>query len=674
MSTKQSINPFTAAQDISAMRAAAVTLSCGPRVKHNPSMNSLYEMSADQLTTIVTDVPMADPKSLGLSGGRDRVIVSFTGKDAARSAWARLIAPQPAELQRDPSLLDTKDRIERLTREINFHLLQDDLIHSEVYFGRNTDYMGKIHFIVPTQYAKLAYDLNLNFYRSTPELEQLYAQSKELPFPDLWLICCPDWINPTWQAWRNRINPADIKRKAKDPEPKRLMMMFDIPFHTAYLLGARYFGEVKKACLTMIWDAAINAGIGLPIHGSSKTLYLNASSIRPSPDKEVCSAKADDAEAHDSKGDDVSNTPVNGTEDQDLKAVTFLTIGLSGSGKSTIGNDPHEEYLDASKGEHVRIGNDDALVILHDPSSREAGTAGLENGCYNKSNDYTPDSFYIKTVQSAENVMVARDENYKLFLIHQDVLNGNGRVQTARCLLPGADADINVPWPQYISLLMKDETLPPLLRISDPQLMVSMYMSLATKSTTAENIPVDEMNKLKMVPGANPFNTWGLQQEAEWLERTLQRVKCCGLIMNTGGYYINKEMNDNDITCKVPKEFSLSVYPKLARQEIDWVPWIHFPGIEIPTPESFLDVYPKYADDFNPYNVKDPEHYFDLLRKRLLERQTFLLDLKIDRRFLLPIRKAILQIDEQELKTRGLSSHVNNLDTLLDTGRDHSLQ
>lgn len=182
------------------------------------------------------------------------------------------------------------------------------------------------------------------------------------------------------------------------------------------------------------------------------------------------------------------------------------------------------------------------------------------------------------------------------------------------------------------------------------------------------------MNKLKMVPGANPFNTWGLQQEAEWLERTLQRIQCCGLVMNTGGFYINKKNNEDDITTKVPKEVSLSIYPKLARNEINWEPWIHFPGVDIPTPESLSDVYPNYAEAFNPYTVEDSEYYFNLLRKRLLERQNFLLNLRIDRRFILPIRKAVIQIDDHELKTRGLSSHVDNLDTFMNTGRDHSLQ
>lgn len=701
MSTNGRIDPYRAQQQISPMRAAAITLSCGPRVKHNPSMNVLYDMASEQSTTIVTDVSMADPKHLGLSGGRDRVIASFTGKDAARSAWARLISPQPSELRKNPALVDTKDRIERLTREVNFHLLQQDLVHTEVFFGRGHDYMGKINFIVPSNYAKLAYDLNLNFYRSTPEYDHIYAASRALPFPDFWLVCYPDWVNPVWEAWRTRTNPTDPNRAQQDPEPKRIIMLFDVPYHTAYLLGARYFGEVKKACLTMIWDAAVNAGIGMPIHGSSKTIYVHPSSLGQPTEPTNGTASAMISEPAKTNGASASPAPAHTKKTKDTKAkkttaavssdiaktqqtsssptvadnlvsTTFITIGLSGSGKSTIGNDPHVAHLSQEKGEHVHIGNDDALLILQNPSDPLAGTLGLEYGCYNKSNDYTPDSFYIRTVQSAENVMVARDEHYRLFLIHQDVLSGNGRVQTARHLLPGAGDEINVPWPDYISLLMKDETLPPLLRVQDPSLVVSMFMSLATKSSSAENIPVDQMNKLKMVPGANPFNTWGMQQEAEALERTLQNIRCHGLVMNTGGFFINRQNNDRSITRKVTKEVSLAIYPKLAQRKVSWMPWTHFPGMEVPHPDSFADVYPRYEQDFSPYHVEDMDFYLELLRQRLIQRQTFLLNLGIDRRFILPIRKAIIQIDDHELATRGRASHVDNIDTYFNTGRDVS--
>lgn len=663
MSTSNKIDPQTAAREISRIRAAAVTLSSGSRVQHNPTMDELYRMSMEQPTCIVTDVPMADPGHVGLSPDHDRVLVSFTGQDTARSAWARLLTPQAAEIEKHPELLDTKDRIERLVREVNFHMMQNDIVHTEVYFGRNTEFMGKIHFLVPRKYAKLAFDLNLNFVRPSPETDALYRASKRLKIPDIWLVCQPDWVNPSWQAWRHRVAPTDNKRVARDPEPKRIMMVFDTQNYTAYLLGARYFGEAKKACLTMIWDAAIKSGIGMPIHGSSKTLYIHPSTIEEQ-NETTSAAKADEQ----TEKDPARKTKNN--KEEEVEPTTFITIGLSGSGKSTIGNHPHHEMLDATLGEHTRVGNDDALVVLYENGEGAKGTIGLENGCYNKSNDYLPGSAYARTVQSAENVMVTRDDRGHCFIIHEDVLNGNGRVQTARHMLEGADLDLDTPAPNYLCLLMKDETLPPLMRLHDPQLMVSMYMCLASRSTSAENIPIDQMGKLRMIPGANPFNTWGMQHEAESLEKLFNAVGCEGLILNTGGFFIDAEHNERGETRKVPKELSLSIYPLIARNQIKWVDWEQLPGTQIPAPGSFDMIEPDYDALFNPTKLEDGHRYCELLRERLFERLRFLMQIKIDRRYALPLRKAIYQLDAHDLETRRVESDVDNLDTLLGTGRD----
>ena len=690
MSTDNRIDPNNV-QQLSHVRAAAITLSCSPQVIHNPSMDQLYQMAVEQPTCIKTDVPMADAVHLGLSEGSDRVLVSYTGQDTARSAWARLIAPQPIEVERHPELLDTKDRIDRLVREVNFQLMHKDLVHTQVFFSKNKDFMGKVNMIVPKEYAKLAFDLNLNFVRVNEETKALNENSKQLNNPDIWLVCHPDWVNPSWSAWRHRVAPTDGKKVAKDPEPKRIMMIFDIANYTAYLLGARYFGEVKKACLTMIWDMAIKSKLGMPIHGSSKTLYVldvEAEMERMAAEEEAKKAQEKPKKTKKSSAKSKKSTkkkakpaekevvkPKNGvikSEEPPIKPVTFITIGLSGSGKSTIGTNPHHDFLDNSKGEGIRIGNDDALVILYDPADKSSGVVGLEDGCYNKSNDYTPGSFYIRTVQSAENVMVAPDGEGGRAIIHQDVLNGNGRVQTARHMLDGADHNLDTPHPDFIALLMKDETLPPLVRINDPHLLISMYMCLASRSTSAENIPVDQMGRLRMIPGANPFNTWGLQQEAESLEEMFKCIGCEGIILNTGGFYIDKEHNDQGIVSDIPKELSLSIYPMLAHKKIEWVQWPYLPGAEIPAPGVFEALYPGYEKIFNPMNIEDSLNYCELLRMRVLERLRFLvMNTKIDRRYVLPLRKAIYQLDTYDLQRRDdQETLVDNFDTLMDTGRE----
>lgn len=185
-------------------------------------------------------------------------------------------------------------------------------------------------------------------------------------------------------------------------------------------------------------------------------------------------------------------------------------------------------------------------------------------------------------------------------------------------------------------------------------------------------IPIEQMGKLRMIPGANPFNTWGMQQEAESLEKLVQHLGCQGIVMNTGSFFINAEKHNAGQMRKVTKEISLSIYPLLAHDKIQWLDWPYFPGTQIPAPGSFQGVFPNFDQDFHPLQVDDEEVYCELLRTRLLDRLDFLLEIKIDRRFILPIRKAIFELDAYELSTRGPTAHVDNIETLRGTGRDSS--
>ncbi len=607
MSTIGFVHPKVARDEISRTRACAIAARHSTNTRRVREVNELYDLASEGPTTIVTDVPMADSHYLGLTGNRNRVLVHYSGQDTARSAWARQLLPRSEQLEEDPRLYSVRDKYERIIREANFELMQRPLVNVTAYFGKNPDFMGRISYTVDRKYAKLALDMVINFVRVTERTQNLYDDSTSLGgMRDIRLVVHPEWVNPDWLARKGRINPFDPRQELDDPEPPRILMLFDVEANTAFLLGGRYFGESKKAALTLIWNSALEAGLGMPIHGSTKTLF-----VREGGDQ--------------------------------LHKVTFITIGLSGSGKSTLGNDPHKEHLDYSEGEHVRVGNDDAQVVLYQPSDPDRATVGLEDGCYNKSDDYAPDSFYLSTVQTAENCMVTRLDG-ELVLIHEDVLCANGRVETARHLLPGADDCLDTPWPDYLCLLMKDETLPPVMLIEDPRLTTAMYMTLATKSGTAENIPLEEMNKLKMIPGANPFNVWGNRKEALALEKMLKVTGAKGLVLNTAGFYKNKAGDLQDI----PKEISLAIYPKIAKGLVEWQDWDLFPGTQIPSPGSFTDIDPKFESRFDPAKVRHKTHYRKLAIQRIQERLLFLAQLGIDAYFTNPLHKVMLRLHGEE--------------------------
>lgn len=580
-----------------ALRAAAETLHCSRHIHHHPDMNELYDLSIAQPTCLESDIPMADPDFVGLTGGRDRVLVHYSGQDTARSAWARECMPLAKDYPLTLSQKKQKERIERSVREANFSLMQEDLLHTEVYFGKNKDFMGRIHLLVPKKYAKLAYDLNLNFIRKTPEQDLLYSVSKQLPFPDLWIVCDPDW------------QPKATGASAKDN--KRLQMLLDLEGCTSYLLGARYFGEVKKACLTMIWHAALSHGIGMPIHGSSKTLHI-----------------------------EVPNNDYN-------EPFTFLTLGLSGTGKSTVGSSQHTDLLDPDN-EPVRLGNDDAIVILYDPSDPMSACVGLEEGCYNKSNDYDESSPMLATIQSAENVLIRRDREGNHVLTHEDAYAGNGRVQTARHRLPGTTKELDTPHPDCVALLMRDEVLPPVLRVIDPSLFIGMYMSLASRTTNAENVPIEQIGRLRIVPGANPFNTWGFPEETRALEQLIEHATFEGLVLNTGGFFSGNIQGEEPRA--IPKELTLSIYPKLAKNQIQWQDWHMFPGLQIPDPKCFEDIYSDFSKHFHPLYIRDKKGYRQLLFQRLKERIHFLQGLTVDQKYIKPFVRALQRMQSTSHK------------------------
>jgi len=475
-------------QGYTEIRAAAEILKNAKKLIYNPPIADIYDLAKESVNVVVSDVeiPAIAMKKLGFKENQNKVIVSYSGQDAGRSAWARRLVHEADE--------STRDNYARIVREVNMKLLTRELLCTESYIG-------------------------------------------------------------------------DQQNKPIISNLPRLIMLFDSDGNTAYLLGARYFGEVKKATLTLAWKAVVTSGLGCSIHGSSKLLHIKTP-----------------------KGE---------------KDVVFLTIGLSGSGKSTIGLSIHEGHM--RDGEYVKVANDDAVAIIFN----ENVTVGFEEGCFNKTDDYVPGSYMLETLVTAENVLVYRDSNNRIGLIHEDVFVGNGRCITYRPALRGASEDVNVPWPNYITLIMKEETLPPIMLVKDPILIASLFMSLSTKPSAAENIPIEEMGKLKIIPGANPFIIYPMQQEADTVTKMIKTTGCKGLIFNTSDFYV-----DTKKRIKIPKELTLSLYPKVARDEIQWEEYR--PGFFLPKFDE------EYEKKFDPRHVLDQEGYKKLFNDRMDQRIAFL--------------------------------------------------
>ena len=304
----------------------------------------------------------------------------------------------------------------------------------------------------------------------------------------------------------------------------------------AAILGMRYFGEFKKGTLTLGWGAAARNGYA-SCHGGLKRYALK----------------------------DGSN-----------KKFVLAVFGLSGSGKSTITHARHDDKYD------VTVLHDDALVI----NVKEKYAIALEPAYFDKMQDYPmgcDDNKYLLTLQ---NCGVTRDESGKLIVVSEDIRNGNGRAVKSRFWSPNRIDRIDEPL-NAICWLMKDPTLPPVVKLTGASLASVMGATLATRRTSAERLaPGVDPDALVIESYANPFRTYPLEMDYTRFRSLFEDGVDC-YILNTGS------MMDK----KIPKEITLSIVEQIVEGTAKFTPLYGIPGMEV------LDI-PGFNPDFNDAEYK----------------------------------------------------------------------
>ncbi len=271
------------------------------------------------------------------------------------------------------------------------------------------------------------------------------------------------------------------------------LTFFDPDNNCAAILGMRYFGEHKKGTLTLAWGIANRHGYAA-CHGGQKRYNL-----------------------------------------KDGSKFIVGVFGLSGSGKSTITHAKHGGKYD------ITVLHDDAFII----STTDRSSIALEPAYFDKTQDYPmddPDNKYLVTVQ---NDGATLDEDGKVVLVTEDVRNGNGRAVKSKLWSPNREDYFPEP-ANAIIWLMKDPTLPPLLKITDPTLAATMGATLATKRTSAERLaPGVDPNALIVEPYANPFRTYRLKNDYEVFKELFEKSGVDCYIFNTGHFM------DKKVTVKI---------------------------------------------------------------------------------------------------------------------------
>ena len=296
------------------------------------------------------------------------------------------------------------------------------------------------------------------------------------------------------------------------------LAIFDPAHNCAMILGMRYFGEHKKGTLTLAWSLANRLGY-VACHGGMKRYNLD-----------------------------------------NCKSYTIGVFGLSGSGKSTLTHEKHDGRYDIS------ILHDDAYII----NTEDLSSIALEPTYFDKMQDYPVEHPANEFLLTLQNVGVTMDDEGRKVVLAEDVRNNNGRAIKSQFWTENRVNYVDEPV-NAIVWLMKDKTLPPILKIDDPVLASTMGATLATRRSTAEKLDAHvDPNALVIEPYANPFRTYPLALDYESYKKLFSECGVECYIMNTGFFLDNK----------VPKEVTLDLLERLVEGTLEFKPFYKYPNLE----------------------------------------------------------------------------------------------
>ncbi|OJG98061.1 hypothetical protein RV18_GL003757 [Enterococcus termitis] len=425
-------------------------------------LSESYHLAKAASGSIVTDLPIYAPEKLGLPSD-GKVLVANDGKIVGRTAAARKVIGQPGV---DEQLYSG------ILREAIYNGCNKEFYSCEAIIGLSETFMIKAHLQLPKGFEHSLYAYLLNFQCLTPEYQALYSTSTAYTEGDIYLYADPEWHHPDF--------------------PDGLVLI-DPEHNVAAVLGLRYFGELKKATLTLAWAIAHRNGF-IACHGGLKQYRLADSNY------------------------------------------TMAVFGLSGSGKSTITLAEHQHNY------AVSVLHDDAFII----SKEDGSTVALEPAYFDKTQDYPMKDPGIKYFLTGHNLGVTLDEKNQKVLVTEDIRNNNGRTVKSRFATPNRIDSVSEKL-DAVYWIMKDDSLPPIVRIDDPVLAAVFGLTLATKRSTAENVtPETNLDELVIEPFANPFRCYPLAEDYYNFKELFEKQQVTCYILNTG--YFNKEKITPDQT------------------------------------------------------------------------------------------------------------------------------
>ena len=302
---------------------------------------------------------------------------------------------------------------------------------------------------------------------------------------------------------------------------------------TTFVLGSDYFGEIKKSFLRQAMYRAKQRG-WLGLHAGSKLV------------------RARDA------------------RDGSLRQNGFLFFGLSGTGKTSL--TCHDFDLDLDAGEHVRVRQDDVVLLNRDAFCK--GTEG--GGFYIKTDSLDPRD--QKALYDAATSPRAILENVKVeeggaVDFDDDTLTRNGRAVVPIDEVLNTDQTIDVEEITHVFFITRNPLVPAVGRLTAEQAAVAFMLGESIKTSAADpdasGEPVREV-------GTNPFIMGPAGEEGDIFHEILAenpQLHC--FLLNTGKI---GEGEDAEVI-RLPD--TVAILRALARREPEWVD-DPASGLEIP--------------------------------------------------------------------------------------------
>lgn len=461
MSTKETFQKSEIRKDnpiFSPLRAVIETSMYGNNVNKVTSVAEAYELALKAPVTIVTDLPVKYPEKLDLPKNT-KVLVENGGSVVGRTAAARRIVGNNQE---------EDAKLAAIVRDAIYQGSLKKRYKTAAYVGLDSEFMVKAHLSVPEGQENNLYSWLLNFQVTNDFYDKMYAASRKINAGDIFIYSDPTWHHPDYPMG---------------------LAYFDTDHNAAIILGMNYFGELKKATLTLAWATAHRMGYA-SCHGGQKKFTLA----------------------------DGSN-------------YVSAFFGLSGSGKSTLTHAKHNQKY------QIEVLHDDAFII----SLSDGSSIALEPAYFDKTQDYPSNHEEVDYFVTVQNVAVTLDEAGNKVLLTEDLRNGNGRTVKSRYSTPNRVDRFDEPI-DAIYWIMKDESLPPVIKVEDPVLAASFGATLATKRSSAERLKEGvDMNKLVIVPYANPFRVYPLAEDYQQFKQLFKEQKIECYILNTG-FFLDKKI------------------------------------------------------------------------------------------------------------------------------------